>query len=260
MAEIITREVGATAKGSPLTNAEVDQNFINLNADVAGKAATVHTHEIASVTGLQTALDGKQPTIGFTPENAANKGAISGYASLDATGKVPTAQLPLFGAVDSVAGKTGVVTLVKADVGLDNVDNTSDLNKPISTAVQTALDGKASVASVSSKLDATGGAASGITLNDGYTEEVFALTGTTTALSPSNGSVQTWTLTGNSNPTDGLSNGQSITLGIDDGTAFTITWPSVTWATTPSSAPTLATTGLTWVVLWKVGGVLYGKY
>ncbi len=31
-AEIITRELGATAKNSPLTNAEVDQNFINLKA------------------------------------------------------------------------------------------------------------------------------------------------------------------------------------------------------------------------------------
>lgn len=46
------------------------------------------------------------------------------------------------GAVDSVAGKTGVVTLVKGDVGLGNVDNTSDLNKPISTATQIALSGK----------------------------------------------------------------------------------------------------------------------
>lgn len=44
------------------------------------------------------------------------------------------------GAVDSVAGKTGIVTLVKADVGLANVDNTSDTNKPVSTAQQTALD------------------------------------------------------------------------------------------------------------------------
>lgn len=44
--------------------------------------------------------------------------------------------------VDSVAGKTGVVTLDKNDVGLGNVDNTSDLNKPISTATQTALNGK----------------------------------------------------------------------------------------------------------------------
>ena len=44
--------------------------------------------------------------------------------------------------VQSVAGKTGAVALEKADVGLTNVDNTSDLGKPISTATQTALDGK----------------------------------------------------------------------------------------------------------------------
>ena len=44
------------------------------------------------------------------------------------------------GAVDSVAGKTGVVTLVKADVGLGNVDNTSDANKPVSTLQQAAID------------------------------------------------------------------------------------------------------------------------
>lgn len=33
MATIITRLLGATAKGSPLTNAEVDNNFINLNTN-----------------------------------------------------------------------------------------------------------------------------------------------------------------------------------------------------------------------------------
>lgn len=43
------------------------------------------------------------------------------------------------GAVDSVAGKTGVVTLVKADVGLGNVDNTSDANKPVSTLQAAAI-------------------------------------------------------------------------------------------------------------------------
>lgn len=46
--------------------------------------------------------------------------------------------------VQSVAGKTGVVTLTKSDVGLANVDNTSDANKPISTATQTALNAKVS--------------------------------------------------------------------------------------------------------------------
>lgn len=44
--------------------------------------------------------------------------------------------------VQSVAGKTGAVTLDKSDVGLSNADDTSDANKPISTATQTALDGK----------------------------------------------------------------------------------------------------------------------
>ena len=51
------------------------------------------------------------------------------------------------GDVTSVAGKTGVVTLVKGDVGLGNVDNTSDANKPVSTAQQTALNLKANLAS-----------------------------------------------------------------------------------------------------------------
>lgn len=47
--------------------------------------------------------------------------------------------------VSSVAGKTGAVTLTKSDIGLSNVDNTSDANKPISTATQSALDGKQAV-------------------------------------------------------------------------------------------------------------------
>ena len=42
--------------------------------------------------------------------------------------------------VVSVAGKTGAVTLDKTDVSLDNVDNVSDANKPVSTAQQTAID------------------------------------------------------------------------------------------------------------------------
>lgn len=44
--------------------------------------------------------------------------------------------------VDSVNGYTGAVVLNKSDVGLSNVDNTSDLNKPISTATQSALNAK----------------------------------------------------------------------------------------------------------------------
>lgn len=41
---------------------------------------------------------------------------------------------PATNLVTSVAGKQGVVTLDKTDVGLSNVDNTSDADKPVSTA------------------------------------------------------------------------------------------------------------------------------
>ena len=102
---------------------------------------------------------------------------------------------------------------------------------------------------------------SGLTLNDGYTEEVYAVTGTTPTLSPTNGSIQTWTLSANSTPTAGTwAAGQSITLMIDDGTAYTITWTSlaVTWKTDSGTAPSLNTSGYTVIVLWKVGSTIYG--
>lgn len=44
--------------------------------------------------------------------------------------------------VTSVNGKVGTVVLDKTDISLSNVDNTSDINKPISTATQTALNAK----------------------------------------------------------------------------------------------------------------------
>lgn len=44
--------------------------------------------------------------------------------------------------VASVNGYTGNVSLDASDVGLGNVDNTSDTDKPVSTATQAALDGK----------------------------------------------------------------------------------------------------------------------
>lgn len=46
------------------------------------------------------------------------------------------------GIVISVNGKTGEIVLSKTDVGLSNVDNTSDMNKPVSTAQLTALNQK----------------------------------------------------------------------------------------------------------------------
>lgn len=89
-------------------------------------------------------------------------------------------------------------------------------------------------------------------------EDVYALSGTSVALEPDNGSIQSHTLTGNTTYTDGFAAGEAITLMVDDGTDYTITWPTVTWVNNGGSAPTLATTGYTVVTLWKVSTTLYG--
>lgn len=96
------------------------------------------------------------------------------------------------------------------------------------------------------------------TMTGTIVEDVYAISGTSVALEPDNGSVQTHTLTGNTTYTDGFSAGQGITLMVDDGTAYTITWPTITWVNNGGSAPTLATTGYTVIALWKVSTTLYG--
>lgn len=54
--------------------------------------------------------------------------------------------------VTSVAGKTGTITLIKDDVGLGNVDNTSDLDKPVSAAMQNALNLKVNTSVLNTEL------------------------------------------------------------------------------------------------------------
>lgn len=99
-------------------------------------------------------------------------------------------------------------------------------------------------------------------LSDGYTEEVFAVTdGASVILDPNNGSIQTWTLGASRTPDQAnWAAGQSITLMVDDGTAYSITWTTlgVVWETNKGSAPTLATSGYTVITLWKVGTTIYG--
>lgn len=70
--------------------------------------------------------------------NAGTAGTIADFTLLD----TPT------DAVTSVAGRTGTVTLAKADVGLGSVDNTADSAKPVSTAQAAALALKANTSAL----------------------------------------------------------------------------------------------------------------
>ena len=81
-----------------------------------------HNHIISNIDGLQSALDSKQASLGFTPLNANLKGAVNGVAELDEAGKVPASQLPSY--VDDVleydkqsgfptTGETGKIYVAK---------------------------------------------------------------------------------------------------------------------------------------------------
>jgi hypothetical protein len=91
-------------------------------------------------------------------------------------------------------------------------------------------------------------------------ETVFAITdGGSVDINPANGGIQTWTLGANRTPTaSSFAEGQSVTLMIDDGTAYAITWSSVSPTWIGGSAPTLATSGYTVIELWKRSSTIYG--
>ena len=165
-----------------------------LTTALNGKANLTHTHSISDTTGLQTALDGKAAsTHNHAIADVTNlqsslnaKADSSSLATVATTGSYEdlTDKPSVVGApVTSVAGRIGDVTLTKSDVGLSNVDNTSDANKPVSTATQTALDGKAATSHTHAQSDVTGlaTALSG-KANTSHTHAQSDVTGLSTAL------------------------------------------------------------------------------
>jgi hypothetical protein len=116
--------------------------------------------------------------------------------------------------VQSVAGQTGVVTLAKADVGLGNVTNTSDANKPVSTAQQTALNLKANLASPT--FTGTVNAAT-ITASGSVTGSNLAVTNWNTAFGWGDHSIAGYT--GNQTAGTGLTG--TTTLNVIGGTGIT---------------------------------------
>jgi len=96
-------------------------------------------------------------------------------------------------------------------------------------------------------------------------EDVYTISdGAAFEVDPGNGSVQLITLGANRTPlATNFAAGESVTLMVDDGTAYAITWTDTTWGPsgviwTGGSAPTLATSGYTVIQLWKVGSQVYG--
>lgn len=81
----------------------------NTSGDLSGLTTTVKTSLLAAINELVSSLAGKQNSLGFTPENSANRGAAGGYCPLDAGAKVPAANLPAY--VDDVIEATSFTAL-----------------------------------------------------------------------------------------------------------------------------------------------------
>lgn len=219
MSTIVTR----AGKGSPLTNNEMDSNLTNLNTDkLESNTSTSVDSEIALFSGAGGKTFKRATTTGVLK-------ATSGVISAAVAGTdYQTAQ--------SVTGivKSSGTTRSAATAGTDYV---APGTATTFTATQTFK---------------------------GITDTVYTITdGAAFEIDPANGAIQVVTLGASRTPAaTNFVSGQSVLLGVDDGTAYSITWSTVnpTWVKPggTASAPTLATSGYTWVLLWKVGSVIYG--
>ena len=105
----------------------------------AGSGGAAHAQATTSVDGFMSAADKTKLNGVATGANNYSHPTGDGNRHVPATGTTNNRKFLMAGAT---AASESWQTILKGDVGLGNVDNTSDLNKPISTATQAALDAK----------------------------------------------------------------------------------------------------------------------
>lgn len=158
--------IGGTTAGSLPTRADADARY-QFKDDGLSALAALTTPGLYYLSAIDvwspvTVGSGLSFTAGTLAATGGGGGAGDVVGPASATADAPavfngtTGKLIKVGAfpVLSVAGLTGAITgpglktalaLAKGDVGLGNVDNTSDANKPVSTAQQAALGLKAAI-------------------------------------------------------------------------------------------------------------------
>lgn len=212
---------GSVTDAKVSSTANIAQSKIaNLTTDLASKASSTHSHAISDTTGLQAALDAKV--------DDSEKGVANGVATLDATGKVPSSQLPAGAApADATATSKGVIQLA------------GDLGGTASAPTVPGLAGKASA---------------------GANSDITSLSGLTTALSIGQGGTGSSTRQGAINTlTDAASASanQVLTRDASGNAVFApvpvtapsgsgVTFPSLDYTTTSIAAGTAASFNIPW--------------
>lgn len=151
-----------------------------------------------------------------------------------------------------------------------NVDN---LRLDSSTLSSTDTNGNINItpngtgSTVVTKLSASAAALTDPVITGAILEDVYTISdGAAFEIDPGNGSIQLITLGASRTPkATNMAAGESVTLMVDDGSAYTLTWTDATfggsgvvWKTDGGVAPTLNTSGYTVIVLWKVSTQVYG--
>lgn len=262
-----------------------------LNQNTTGTASNVTgTVAIANGgTGQTTAAGAYNALTPMTTLGDLVYESSSGTASRLAGNTTTTKQFLSQTGTGTVSAAPAWATLAKADVGLSNVENTAlstwaggSSITTVGTVTVGAWNGSAvavayggtgtstgSITGTGALTFSAGGSNNGITLTPTGTgtvaapaikESVYTITdGASVDISPANGGIQVWTLGANRTPTaTNFAEGQSVTLMIDDGTAYAITWTSISPTWVGGVAPTLATSGFTVIELWKRSTVIYG--
>jgi hypothetical protein len=158
---------GADATTADIADSTNKRYVTDAQSTVIGNTSGTNTGDNATNSQYSGLAASKQDALGFTPENVANK-STSVTTDQASNTKYPSVKavydwaVGLFATISQLTAKqdtlvsgtniktiegqsllgSGNIDLAKSDVGLGNVDNTSDANKPVSTAQQTALDTK----------------------------------------------------------------------------------------------------------------------
>ena len=159
------------ATGNPHNTTKSNIGLGNVpNLDTTNAVNNSHTHSNKSIldlitepftTSLKSLYDGAVTSINnllLTGQRLITSGEITKLSNTSGTntGDETTSSIQTKRPLKTIEGQSlegsGNIDLTKNDIGLGNVDNTSDLNKPISTATQTALDLKENVANKATDL------------------------------------------------------------------------------------------------------------
>ncbi len=215
-----------------------------------------HEHAIAEVTGLEAALDALDSAIADTITALGDKADASALANYlpkaggTMTGRLNTASpaggAPMFNLAPSTfSGPYLRGDLVCSDTGYLWFCSTN--------GAMVRLTSDTILATLTNKTYAN-------PILEGTPEEppftIPDASGYT--IDPANGSTQLWTLGANRTPVlTSITDGKAVRVGIDDGAGYTLTLPGVTWRNNGGAAPTLKSTGYTFLLIENLGGTLY---